>query len=338
MPVSFYQCVRCGYKVDRKSNMINHLYKRKSLCPKVANNIVLTDEIKEAILLDHVYIIPPPDPVVPITQIINYNNTINNLISNMDPIDKLTKYVTHKEVQLLEFGDTIEQTFTKHAENLQQDPCKTDAFGVNDSLILDSNSMVEIINQASYLANADCKNMNVIFDQKFNKLKLYDMGKWHELIVIQGVTTLLSKIQEHYFNLYECYLIRKIEVSNIGLQDKAVIKDKLAEYYKFIGCFQIDPFVKDKNDSEILYNQTDDRYDSFQEQTDENTDLPIRYTNLYYKIKGETKTSEINKHQKTIIDIVKKNCLKNVDELNKRVAILFNMDEEFKQTILPSIK
>ena len=180
--------------------------------------------------------------------------------------------------------------------------------------------------------------MNVIFDQKFNKLKLYDMGKWHELIVIQGVTTLLSKIQEHYFNLYECYLIRKIEVSNIGLQDKAVIKDKLAEYYKFIGCFQIDPFVKDKNDSEILYNQTDDRYDSFQEQTDENTDLPIRYTNLYYKIKGETKTSEINKHQKTIIDIVKKNCLKNVDELNKRVAILFNMDEEFKQTILPSIK
>ena len=148
--------------------------------------------------------------------------------------------------------------------------------------------------------------MNVIYDKKFDKLKLFDMGKWEELILINGISTLLSKIQETYFDAYECYLIRKIECSNLCYQAKSIIKTQLIEYYKFIGCFNIDPYVKDKNETLIIYTQEDKLYNSEISLTDENTMLPIKYMNLFEKVCGETKASELNKIKRNVVDIIKK--------------------------------
>ena len=328
-----YTCVCCGFTSQFKNDMRRHLYK-KVVCQKAVNDIELTDEIKQKILKDRVYHIPKPNAVINnINTVINYGNTINNLVANLDTIEKLKMYMTHQDVELIDYGQTIESRFAKQVQKLM---ITNDAFGCMDSLILDKDNLLEVINQVSSLANEHCKNMNVIYDKKFDKLKLYDMGEWDEFILMKGICTLMKKIQEHYFNLYECYLIRKIEVSTIAHQDKAVIKEQLIEYYKFIGCFGIEPFVQDKNDSEIVYNQEDKRCNSFQDLTDENTELSARYGNLYTRVCGETKASELNKIKMNIIEIIKKNCMKNVDELNKRVVILFNMDEEFKNTILPS--
>ena len=299
--------------------MRRHLYQKKKPCPKSMNVIELTDEIKETILRDRVYMIPtvivPINHVNQINQVVNYNNTIQNLITNMDVIDKLNKYTAHHDVKLIEFGETIEHKFIRQVEGLRK---ADDRYGALDGLILDRNNILEVIDQVSSLAQEHCENMNVIYDKKFDKLRLYDMGRWDELILVTGITTLLTKIQEHYFNQYECYLIRKIECSSLHIQDKIIIKAQLAEYYKFIGCFEIEPYVKDKNESEIIYNQDDERCRPFVEMTDENTELPLRYLNIYAKICGETKTSEHNRIKKTVIDIVKKNCLKNV-ETRKRV-------------------
>ena len=254
----------------------------------------------------------------------------------MDTIEKITKYSTHQNMQLIEYGDSIENKFLKKMDGLKAAPDNNIQFGSQDDLILDKANLLEVIDQVSSLAQEHSENLNIVYDKKFNRLKLYDNDKWDEFILINGITTLLTKIQEYYFNIYECYLIRKIEYSNLCYQDKAIIKDQLIEYYKFIGCFEIEPYAKDKNESEIMYNIDDRKFDSYQEYTDENTEVPIRYTNLYVKVCGETKTSDMNKIKKNIIEIIKKNCLKNVDELNKKVVALFNMDEEFKKIILPS--
>lgn len=55
-----YTCPSCGYITERKGNMYTHLYKSKSQCPKVANDIDLTDEIKEYILINRIMQIPDP--------------------------------------------------------------------------------------------------------------------------------------------------------------------------------------------------------------------------------------------------------------------------------------
>ena len=93
-----YQCIRCGYIAQQKSHMNFHLYNLKKPCPCLCNNIDLTDEIKEHIFANRIYHIPKPEPVVnnTITQIINNHNTINNLIANMDAVEKLTKYAIRR--------------------------------------------------------------------------------------------------------------------------------------------------------------------------------------------------------------------------------------------------
>jgi hypothetical protein len=50
-----YTCVRCGMNTNNKQSMRTHLYKRKQICPFVENDIELTDEVKECILLNRVY-------------------------------------------------------------------------------------------------------------------------------------------------------------------------------------------------------------------------------------------------------------------------------------------
>jgi predicted transcriptional regulator len=322
-----YNCIRCGYNAQQKIHMKNHLYNLKKICPCLLNDIELTDEIKEFILLNRIYHIPLPAPVTPITQIINNNNTINNLIANMDSVDKLTKYITFQDTSLIEYPQTISDKFAKRIKKLEN--------GTSNFLVLDKHNLLEVVNQVSSLSTETFENLNIIYDEKFNKLKLYESGGWTESLLINGIRTLLMQIQDIYFNIYECYLIRKIEYSQLVPQHKAKIREQLSEYYKFLGCFEIDPYVMGKNDTEIKYNIDDERFDPCLEFTDRNREIPILYTKMYTEIRDKTLVSQLNKIKKEIIDIIKKNSKKNLDELNKKVFALFNMDEEFKQTILP---
>jgi Mg2+ and Co2+ transporter CorA len=112
--------------------------------------------------------------------------------------------------------------------------------------------------------------------------------------------------------------------------------EHLTDYYRFIGCFDIDPFVKSEiNDTEILYNIDDDRYDCYAEYIDENMKLVYEFRDKYIKIRDSTPKSIINETKKEVVNIIKNISKKNVDELNKKVINLFNMDVEFKKIILP---
>jgi hypothetical protein len=322
-----YNCIRCGYNAQQKIHMKYHLYDLKKACPCLLNNIELTDDIKEFILANRIYHVPPPTPPTPITQIINNNNTINNFIANMDSVEKLTKYITFKDTTLLEYPETIKNKFSKIVTELEN--------GTSNFLVLDKHNLLEVINQITSLVTDETyENFNIIYDEKFNRLKLYESGKWTDSWLKSGIRTLLMQIQSVYFDVYECYLIRKIEYSQLVPQHKTKIREQLSEYYKFLGCFEIEPYVMGRNDSEIKYNMDDERRDPHLEFTDENTAIPILYTKLYTEIRDKTLVSQLKRIKIDIIDIIKKNSKRNLDELNKKVFSLFNMDEEFKQTIL----
>jgi hypothetical protein len=51
--------------------------------------------------------------------------------------------------------------------------------------------------------------------------------------------------------------------------------EKLVDYYKFLGCFEIDPYSYARNDTEIKYNMDDDHHDPFIEYTDRNRSYNI---------------------------------------------------------------
>jgi transcription elongation factor Elf1 len=59
-----YTCPKCGYNTILKGHIRDHFNKRKTLCPAITNNIELTEEIKEYVLLNRVYNIPKPEKVI----------------------------------------------------------------------------------------------------------------------------------------------------------------------------------------------------------------------------------------------------------------------------------
>jgi hypothetical protein len=327
-----YTCICCGYETSHKTDMYRHLYTTKKECPKCVNTIELTEEIKQHILKHRIYHLPekPISPQQVINQTINYNNTINNLITNMDTIDKLTKFVNFNDSKLINVDDKIAKRFQKNVARLEANKQDQD---------IDKHILLEMIDQVCSLTDVNTlKDFNIIYDEKFNRLKLYDTtGMWEENILTTGVRNLLIKIQEHYFDAYEKYLIRKIRAdSQLNGPRQMRMLEHLTDYYRFIGCFDIDPFVKSEiNDTEILYNMDDDRYDSYAEYNNENCKLVYEFRDKYIKIRDGTSKSIVNETKKEVVNIIKNISKKNVDELNKKVINLFNMDEEFKKVILP---
>jgi hypothetical protein len=324
-----YTCICCGYETRLKNDMRRHLYNTKNSCPQTKHLIELTDDIKQHILKNRIYILPEKSSQQIINNTINYNNTINNLIANMDTIDKLTKFVGFNNQKLIDVDTKISNKFQKNVARFEANKQDQD---------IDKHILLEMIDQVCSLVDDNFKDFNIIYDEKFNRLKLYDStGVWEESIMIVGVRNLLVKIQEHYFDAYEKYLIRKIRADDqLNGPRQMRMMEHLTDYYRFIGCFDIDPFVKgDINDTEILYNTDDDRYDCCAEYIDENMKLVYEFRDKYVKIRDSTPKSTINDMKKDVISIIKNISKKNLDELNKKMIKLFNMDEDFKKVILP---
>ena len=321
-----YECPRCGYSTNQKTNITYHLYKVKHVCPASKFDIELTDEIKEYIIKNRIYR-PSQNNQTPtvtnntnnINNIINNYNVLNNFITKLDPIEKLTQFTNYKKIEIQGLEEVIEDKYAKMVRKLDNNSYK---YGYE----LKTNDLFDTIDEVSKVCNLKTfEEFNILYDSRFNKLKLYD-GEWSEMLINSGVKRLIETIQSYYWNSYESYLLRKIFSSNSS-HEVVRCRELLDEYFKFIGCFDVTPFFKNKDNNEIL-RKDDDSEQSFT--------IDDEYGSRYAKICGNITKSEINQVKKSVIDIVKKNTLKNIDELNKRVAELFHIDEKFKQLILTS--
>lgn len=318
-----YTCICCGYETIYKTAMNTHLYTKKKQCPKIINDIELTDEIKQYILDNRMYKIP----AVPITaqvtnninntnNIINSNNTVYNFIANMDTVEKITKYTEHKKIDIIDFTQNVEDKFSIKAKRLENNNFK---YGFE----LKNSDFLDIINEISYICNGkQIEELNILYDIKLNRFKLFEDGDWEEMLVEKGIKKIIIILQGALFDAYEFYLIININ-SDKSYQKKQELKELLQEYYKFIGCFGVNPAVKDKSDGYILKDEENDIYD-----------LSDKYWNLYKLEVDNLKTKEISTIKKEVLDIIKRNTIRNIDEMNKKVVELFQVDEIFKQKIL----
>ncbi len=88
-----YLCIWCGFTTKIKNDIRRHFYNLKKICPATKNNVELTEEIKEYILNNRVYIIPKQykPQIIHNNQIINNYQKINNLITSMNSFEKINK-------------------------------------------------------------------------------------------------------------------------------------------------------------------------------------------------------------------------------------------------------
>jgi predicted RNA-binding Zn-ribbon protein involved in translation (DUF1610 family) len=328
-----YQCPRCGYDVNNKYCMRRHLYLSKNTCPALNNNIELTEDIKEYILANRIYKPLPPLESKQnfINATINNYNNINNFIANMDVFEKLTKYTEHKNIEIIDFEDKVDMYYSRQVKRLENGNTKA-------NVQLKLHDMYDIIDVMSDICQGDIKNFNIIYDEKINKLKCFRCGEWKTYLLESGIKELIETIQRYYLDSYECYLIRKTRSQDSSVFSKTAMKELLSNYYQFLACFDITPFVYNKNDYQVLYNSDDEKHHTCVESSDiSKFAVADEFNKLYNDAKSKTPASEVNKQRKAVKDIIKRNTKSNIVELNKKMLSLFQMDEEFKTSIINNI-
>lgn len=312
-----YTCPCCGYTTPRKGNMKTHLFKSKKPCPKIVNDITLSDDIKEYVLINRIYHVPKPSRTINHT--INNYNFIQNFVTNMDALAKLSKYVEYNKIELIDFEDKVEEQYFLTSKKLNED-------GFRYGYELNTQNFMEIIDSISSMMDNKVDYFNVLYDGRLNKIKLFERGVWKTMLVEQGIRQILTITKSSYLDAYECFLMRKIKKLCNSCFDIQRSKELLEEYYKFISCFEIEPFCKDHDDEDVLNDAMHkDKY-TYSDQ----------FYPLYQKTLDNLCKSEMNKIKKDVYEIVKRNTIQNIDELNRRVMGIIQVDEEFLKSLTPS--
>lgn len=313
-----YTCIRCNYMTKEKFKMKRHFYSRKTECQGSANDIELTETIKEKILKNRIYHLIKAEPVNEqkfINQTINNNNTINNFVVSMDTMNKLNKIIEYKKIDLVGLEFSIENQYMREIKRLETDKYK---YGFN----LKKDDFLNIIDTITKVSE-NFKNLNVLYDTSMNKLKLYK-GNWETVILDIGVKDLIQLIQDSYLYQYEIYLLKKIYGGiETNYREIAKYKESLEDYFKFISIFDVKPYCFEKMNCDILDN--DDEEYSIEEK------CRVEYDRIAIV------KSEVNKTKKVVTDLIKNNGKNNIKELNKLVVDTINIDEYFKKCIFENL-
>lgn len=314
-----YECPRCGYQTNHKTNMRKHLYFIKNTCPTIKSMIELTDAVKDHILKYRRYLQETlSDKIINTNynQIINNHNTIYNHVANMDCIEKLTKYMEYSKRNLVDFEDYIDTCMTAKVKRLRN---------AKHNVGLSPNDFLQLIDDISKIGKDDFEHMNLIYDNKYDKIKVYENGIWNEWLCVIGPGKIIEYLQLYYLNDYEKYLVIRNKRADIPLVNRIECLELLEKYYRFIGAFDIEPYIRGVNDGSILGND------------DVSFKLEEEFYGLYQKTQDKTSKSDVNRIKKNVLDILKKNTSKSVDFLNKKVTEMFNMDEEFKKLMFHTV-
>ena len=170
--------------------------------------------------------------------------------------------------------------------------------------------------------------MNVIFNNKYQKLQIYSDGIWDEYLVDNGLTRIIEIVKAHYLDTYEIYLIRRI-------RDGSTTTEHLKDYYKFIACFRTKPVIKGLADNKILYNSRDPAYDqepAFHDIAAHS--LADRFYPMYQQISDDLRRVEIADMKRKVVEIIKRNSTRNIDDFNKKIVDLIRMDDGFKSSLV----
>jgi hypothetical protein len=314
--------------------MNRHFEYKKNPCPTVVNKVELTDEIKQEVLTNRFYAVPkvaPPPAPPTLNQTINNIQYINNYVATLPSIAKLETYLAHQNIQTLPMIETLENKFQSKIQRLERLPA---------SFVLKADDFLDTINAAS--SSSRIEHINIMYNTTTQKIHIKDGDKWSEYIEEKGIKQIMESIQEVYFDIYELYLIRKLhEHEKVGkLAARNLFEELLLEYYRFIVFFGLEPYIKDKTDSEILYNGDDEAREESEseaeeeEKTSDAMTIYDRYIIKFNQVHNAVTPQQRKASKKRVLDIIKHNCQASLSILNQQVADLFRMDENFKERLL----
>ncbi len=322
-----YTCPRCNYKTLKKNHMEKHLFSRKKQCPGHCIDITLTDEIKQHILNNRIYHIPKPvDPVKVFKQTITYNNTMNNIVSSMDTVEKLQKLMSYQNIRSIGFNKHIENTLQYNVDELKDK---------SNDVLLSNNDILDLVDKVSLISSSKedkpMEAFNILYDTKMRTLKTCNSnGSWNEHLLHKGIQMVIQAIKETYLDEYEVALIQKMNKLMHRSRAQQELHTILESYYKFLACFELSPVVVTKTDRDLLYERWTPQWTACKSQSREKAES---YLSIYSNIQDNLLQKDIINLHKKAVEILCHNTKRNIDDLNKMVVGLFTKDDNFKATL-----
>lgn len=236
-----YECPRCGYKSDHKTNIRTH-FRRKNPCPGIVNpDIVLSDRIMEHVLTNRIY--KPkkePDVVKHITIQNNQMTQINNYFNKMDLGDKISLL----NVEFDQCSDKVLSLVKKESKIHRSDKI---------GLVIEDRHVKELVGKMCRSIKHDLSDMNVLLDAKNNRMMIFDADEWSDHDIFTGARRLVEFIHDNFLNEHERYLLRCRKRSR-DLREKQDIKEQILKYYRIVAAFDMEPYCFNKCDDDIFDN------------------------------------------------------------------------------------
>ena len=300
--------------------MEKHLYKLKKPCCATAKDIELSDKDKQTILLNRVLVPKEESAPKPSIQNNTYNQTINNYnqmisyVNKLDVVDKITKYSEYNKKPLIGFDEQIEKKFSGIVERLENNAYK--------DFQLPSKEIINVIDDLT--RSDDVQTLNVIHDTVSDRIKMFKAGGWDSMLFDNGIDEVVLKLKDIYFDYYENYLLRKLYRAT-GFEKQCLV-ERIQSYYSFIVSFDLDPYVENVTDGDILGNTTD------------TYNLSDTYHRIYVKIRDDIPNSVVKKTRAQVANIIKNNNKANVMKLNNDFLNLMNAEETFKKMVMDNLQ
>ncbi len=309
-----FTCPVCNYQSTLKTDMRRH-FKRQTPCPKLENDIELTDEIKEYVLANRIYRIPapPPPPPPPATTIINNYNQVVNIVNQMKPHDKLSCLTNHTNVELLDFDFHVSKKLHPQTMLYLQDKSPD-----TEPEYLKNQAIVEIIRDVCNSTAGDCSDFCIIFDAVKQNIRIRDRYTWQEMLLDKGIKHIMSVVQQIHLDAYETCLINKCQV--VPLCEKETILNKIDEYYAFIGTFNLEPAVAESNRKGARVSPPLKLYEEFQK----------RFKAVTEKLTKPRMDAAV----RDVCKILQASTKRNIEELNTKVMDMLRIDQTFRNAIM----
>ena len=320
-----YICPRCNYKTLAKPHMRDHFYTRKKVCID-RNDLVLTSEIKEIVLENHIYHRPQKTTTTTTTTatattIINNYNTLNSMIVKLDTTDKLDKLLQYTGKRLIGFDDHAEEIFKADIEKMKKDLPKV-------TYNLDEQRICQLFDGLTRIKPKEFDTINSFVDKKTNRINLYLYKEWDSYLMADGIDRIMEIMNSTYFSEYELYLIKRIYNKDTDAFTVNESRNYLENFYSFIGIFNLTPDIKGMTDDHLVGHEIKE-YNPYY--------ISEECARIYSIQKEKLTKTRINEVKRKFVDIVKNNTSYNTDQINKEVINIMQADEKFKYLIVEAL-
>jgi hypothetical protein len=315
-----YLCPRCGYSTAKKTNIKNHFFQKKKPCPASVNELELTEEIMNHVLDNRTYKIV--DEAKTVNQVINQYNQLNNFIGNMDHYDKLEEMLNYRGAKTIGFGDKVEQRHEREISRLDTNRYK---YGIE----FGQDRILDILDQSIQAKPERIEEINVLFNQKLNKISMFHDDQWYSYMMETGSKEIIRIVKDYLLVSYEKFILRKLfhPTHAANAYDRAQYELQLTDYYEFLAIFDLYPYIYGRDNSEIIDCEISENGHFIE-------DFGMK---LYQEKKSELSKSKINRTKKQVVDIIKRNSSFNIENLNKDIVKIINTDDSFKEKLIKGI-